>query len=293
MEINRRKFMLKGSQVLLAASAMPSLSWAQKAASPRFQIALSQYSLRALLKDGSLTALDFPQFTLDTFGIKTVDLWEGGLPKDKLDDKAYLTQLREQAAKAGTDIYLLMTGALFSHPKKVDQSLKQIIPSIDRAATLGCKYLRVFLSAQDMESSVEAMKRLADEAAKKEITIVIEPGSSKLSSKGKFLAELAEKVNHPHCKLMPDFGKLKNKVYEGTQAMLPHAASVSAKMHSFDDKGLQPDFDYVRLTKMIAESDFKGVIAIEWEGNNLKPVAGVKASQKILAESFKQNGITI
>ena len=51
----------------------------------------------ALLKNGSLDALDFPQFTVDKFGIQAIDLWEGGLPKDKLDDAKYLQAMRKKA----------------------------------------------------------------------------------------------------------------------------------------------------------------------------------------------------
>ena len=64
-------------------------------------------------------------------------------------------------------------------------------------------------------------------------------------------------------------------------------------MHSFDDKGLQPDFDYGRLAKMITASDYKGYIAIEWEGRNLKPVEGVLASKKLILDSFTALGATV
>ena len=35
-----------------------------------------------------------------------------GLPKDKLDDSKYLAKMRGKADKAGTDLFLLMSGAL-------------------------------------------------------------------------------------------------------------------------------------------------------------------------------------
>ena len=149
--MNRRDLIVKGGQLVAAASILPSVSMAAEAGTKRFELALSQYSLRALLKDGSLKAIDFPAFTADTFGIKAIDLWEGGLPKDKLDDKAYLTQMKEKAAKAGTELYLLMTGALESNPKRFEKSFNRLLPSIGRAQTLGCQFLRVFLKAHDLE----------------------------------------------------------------------------------------------------------------------------------------------
>ena len=276
----------------LASSAFSISLSAKHHKKMRFTIGLSQYSLRALLKDGSLDALDFPKFTVDQFGINAIDLWEGGLPKDKLDDPKYLAMMRKKADQAGTDLFLLMSGALDASPKKREASTARISASFDRAVQLGAPMVRVFLKAPGtdplagLQASVEALKPLADEAAKKNLTIAIEPGASSLSQKGAFLAEVAIELKHPALKLMPDFGKLKDNVYKGTKAMLPHTVTVSCKMHSFDKNGNQPDFDYPRLMKMIEQSAYKGILAIEWEGSALEPVAGVKASKKLIEQSL-------
>lgn len=245
-----------------------------------------------MLRAGSLKAEDFPAFTADTFGIKAIDLWEGGLPKDKLDDAAYLASLRKRAADAGTDLFLLMTGALDADPKKREASFKRILPSVDRAHKLGARFLRVFLKAPGQDEAaaiplcVEALKPLCDATAEKNITVAIEPGASQLSAKGAFLAKVFTALNHEGCCLMPDFGKQKGNVYDGTEAMLPYTKTISCKMHSFDEAGNQPDFDYPRLMKMIVGSDYKGILAIEWEGSKLQPIPGVKASQALIAKSL-------
>ena len=290
--INRRSFLQTSGGIGLASSAFSISLSAKHHKKMRFTIGLSQYSLRALLKDGSLDALDFPKFTVDQFGIHAIDLWEGGLPKDKLDDPKYLAMMRKKADQAGTDLFLLMSGALDASPKKREASTAKISASFDRAVQLGAPMVRVFLKAPGtdpvagLQASVEALKPLADEAAKKNLTIAIEPGASSLSQKGAFLAEVATKLKHPALKLMPDFGKLKDNVYKGTKAMLPHTVTVSCKMHSFDKNGNQPDFDYPRLMKMIQQSAYKGILAIEWEGSALEPVAGVKASKKLIEKSL-------
>ncbi|MDC1006317.1 TIM barrel protein [Opitutales bacterium] len=290
--INRRSFLESTGKIALAGSAFPVSLTAKHHKKMRFTLGLSQYSLRSLLKDGSLDALDFPKFTVDQFGIKAIDLWEGGLPKDKLDDPKYLTTMRKKADQAGTDLFLLMSGALDASAKKRVASTAKISASFDRAVQLGAPMVRIFLKAPGtdpvagLQASVEALKPLADEAAKKNLTIAIEPGASSLSQKGAFLAEVATKLKHPALKLMPDFGKLKDNVYKGTKAMLPHTVTVSCKMHSFDKNGNQPDFDYPRLMKMIKQSAYKGILAIEWEGSALEPVAGVKASKKLIEKSL-------
>lgn len=292
--ISRKNFLLQSSVVAtgLVGGILPTSLSAKHHTPKRFTLGLSQYSLRALLRDGSLDALDFPKFTVDQFGIKAIDLWEGGLPKDKLDDSKYLARMRKKAEQAGTDLFLLMSGALDASKEKREASSARISKSFDRASLLGAPLVRIFLKApgtdsgEGLKASVEALKPLADDAAKKNLIIAIEPGASELSQKGAFLAKVATKLNHPALKLMPDFGKLKGNVYEGTEAMLPHTITVSCKMHSFDKEGNQPDFDYPRLMKMIKQSDYKGILAIEWEGSALKPIPGVIASRKLIEKSL-------
>ncbi len=292
--ISRKNFLLQSSVVAtgLVGGILPTSVSAKHHIPKRFTLGLSQYSLRALLRDGSLDALDFPKFTVDQFGIKAIDLWEGGLPKDKLDDSKYLARMRKKAEQAGTDLFLLMSGALDASKEKREASSARISKSFDRASQLGAPLVRIFLKApgtdsgEGLKASVEALKPLADDAAKKNLIIAIEPGASELSQKGAFLAKVATKLNHPALKLMPDFGKLKGNVYEGTEAILPHTITVSCKMHSFDKDGNQPDFDYPRLMKMIKQSDYKGILAIEWEGSALKPIPGVLASQKLIEKSL-------
>ena len=92
----RRSFLETSSKLALVSSAIPFLLEAKHHKNPRFTLGLSQYSFRALLRNGSLDPLDFPKFTVDEFGIKAIDLWEGGLPKDKLDDLKYLATMRKK-----------------------------------------------------------------------------------------------------------------------------------------------------------------------------------------------------
>lgn len=293
--IHRRQFLGYSASLGLCSGMIPRVLSAKHHKSERFTLGLSQYSLRALLRDGSLDALDFPQFTVDQFGINAIDLWEGGLPKDKLDDAKYLAKMRSNAERAGTDLFLLMSGALDASQEKREASSTRISKSFDRAVRLGAPLVRIFLKAPGTDpkigltASVEALKPLADNAAKKDLVIAIEPGASELSQKGAFLAKVATELNHPALKLMPDFGKLKDNVYKGTEAMLPHTITVSCKMHSFDKDGNQPDFDYPRLMKMIKQSKYKGILAIEWEGSALKPIPGVKASKKLIEQSLQSS----
>lgn len=173
--------------------------------------------------------------------------------------------------------------------KKRKAEAKNYYSAVDHAALLGAKFVRVFLKAPDLEReiaiahSMESLRPLADYAQSKGIIIVIEPGASAWAKKGTFLADLAKTMNHPACRLMPDFGKMKNDdPYGGTEAMMPYSAGVSAKSHNFDSDGNETGFDYARLMKTVVESGFTGIVSIEYEGKELPPVEGVRATKKLL-----------
>ena len=81
-----------------------------------------------------------------------------------------------------------MSGALDASKEKQEASSKRIKASFNRAVQLGAPLVRIFLKApgtdpaKGVDASVEALKPLADEAAKK-LIIAIEPGASALSQK--------------------------------------------------------------------------------------------------------------
>jgi sugar phosphate isomerase/epimerase len=302
----RRSFLSSaGTTALGAAFLLPSVSCkssstsderkSPSASDKRFTMGLSQYSLKELFRSGSLDPLDYPQFSVDNFGIDTIDFWEGGLPEDKLDDMAYLEKIRGRSEDAGTDIFLLMTGAVNGGAKDLKGN-QNIVQAIKRAQAIGARYLRVFLWVPDKEVDVaaqgaaEALKPLSDIAAEHGVTLAIEPGASKHTQQGEFLVNVYGRLQHPNCTLMPDWGKLRGDIYAGTQAMLPHSEIISCKMGNFDESGNQPDFDYPRLMKMIVESDYRGILAIEWEGKILEPIPGVIASQKLIESSLRAAG---
>lgn len=290
----RREFL---RQTAILATALSSRSLLNAAPAHGLTIGLSQYSLRDLFRDGSLDPLDYPKFAREKFGLAALDLWEGGLPADKLDDRSYLGQLRQRAADAGAHLFLLMGGTVDATGGKGKKKGKPRPPadhpaSIERTATLGCKYLRLFLSAPEADRQtavrrcVDALAPIADRAKARGVTLALEPGSSELTTDGSFLAEVMQQLKHSHCRLMPDFGKLRGDVYEGTRAMMPHAVVVSAKTHEFDASGNQVEWDYFRLMRIVADSGFRGIVAIEWEGKKLQPVEGVLASKRLIERAL-------
>jgi sugar phosphate isomerase/epimerase len=155
---------------------------------------------------------------------------------------------------------------------------------------LGARYLRVFIltptsvdRADSMEAADAALRPIADYAALKGLIVVIEPQTNNHSADGDYLARLAEKMNHPSVRLMPDFGKMRaTNLDAGLRAMMPYTELVSAKTLEFSDEGLSCEFDYPALMQTVLEAGFCGIVAIEYEGEQLGPVEGVRATQLLL-----------
>ncbi len=275
----------------------PTVS-AQEKEQESFTIGLSMYSLRNLFKDGSLKPLDYPAFAKKTFGITEIDIWDGGFPEDKKNDPEFYKELKKRSDAAGTNIFLVMAGAVNATGETAEERIKggdEFKKYVDHAVILGSKFVRVFLKAPDkgkykaaITNSIEALTPLADYAKEKGVIIVIEPGASTRARNGHFLAAVARTMNHPACRLMPDFGKLSDP-YCGTVAMMPYSESVSAKSWGFDAEGNEKSLSYFRLIRSINDVEYKKIIAIEYEGEKLGPVEGVKATQKLLQKFQAQS----
>lgn len=294
--IPRRHF-LRSSLLVAGALHLPRSRGAAAAtgAARNITIGLSQYSLRQLFRENVLDPMDYPAFARDTFGLTQLDLWEGGLPRDRLDDHDYLRSLRQRAVDAGAHLFLLMTGALDATPNTPGERRARAadhFPAIDRAVSLGCLYLRVFVRAPQgdreaaLQACVDGLRSLSDRAAERGVILAIEPGASDHTKDGVFLADLMRRLRHANCRLMPDFGKMSGDIYEGTKAMMPYTVVVSAKTHEFDAAGNQVEFDYPRLMRIVVQAGFTGIVAIEWEGKLLDPIEGVRASKRLIERSL-------
>jgi hypothetical protein len=276
---------------IMTAAAVPAMAADEKKKKQEsYTIGLSMYSLRHLFKDGSLKPLDYPAFAKKTFGITEIDIWDGGFPEDKRNDPEFYKALKKASDVAGTNIFLVMAGAVNAEGKTAEERKKggdEFRRYVDHAVILGSKFVRVFLKAPEgkrrdaIKYSIEALTPLADYAKEKGVMLVIEPGASRWAREGHFLAALARQMKHPACRLMPDFGKLSDP-YCGTIAMLPYSESVSAKSWGFDEEGNEKSLNYFRLIRSLNDTDYKKIIAVEYEGEKMSPVEGVKATMKLL-----------
>lgn len=254
-----------------------------------YTIGLSQYSLHRMFSTGKIDPLDYPQFAIDQFGIKEIDVFDRAMPPVN-ERLPFLEKVRSRSEQAGTNIFLMMVEPIrlvSDNPADRKEELNRFHRLVDQANVVGASFLRVFLDGgkgsldRQTARSVDGLKRLADYAETKKVALAVEAGVGSCRN-GLWLARVMKEVDHPFCGSMPDFGKFGgHDKYAGTAALMASANVISAKSHAFNEEGLELQSDYPKLFQVIVDAGFRGIVAIEYEGNQSE-VEGVKATQKLL-----------
>lgn len=310
MTLDRRSF-LSASAAAAVAATTGSVFAAPNA--PRFQISLAQWSLHKALHGGKLDNLDFAKVAKQEFGIEGIE-YVNQFFKDKASDKKYLAEMNKRAADQGvTQLLIMVDGegrlgdpSLTGRAKAVQNHHKWV----DAAKELGCHSIRVNAGSQgsyedQLHRAADGLRALTEYGAKHDINVIVENHGG-LSSNGDWLSSVIEKVDHERCGTLPDFGNFaidRRKGewfdrYDGTRKLLKFAKALSAKTHNFDDaqpflsidNGGERNTDYKKMMGIVAASDYKGWIGIEYEGSKLGEMEGIKASKALLERSIKAVG---
>ena len=59
-------------------------------------------------------------------------------------------------------------------------------------------------------------------------------------------------------------------------------AAVSAKSNDFDETGNEINTDYVKMMQIVKDAGYTGYVGIEYEGQDLSEMDGIRATQKLL-----------
>ncbi len=250
--------------------------------------------LNSYLK-GDLSNLDFPRLARQKFNVSAIE-YVNTFFFDRARDEKYLLDLKTRADDEGVKNLLIMCdweGAL-GHPDAQERllTIERHHQWVDAAAYLGCHSIRVNAQSfgtweEQRDLSADGLVRLAEYADKADINIIVENHGG-LSSNGKWLVSVMETANHPRVGTLPDFGNFtiseseEYDKYLGVEELMPYAKAVSVKSFNFDENGNEPDIDFDRLLRIVADSGYSGYLGIEYEGNSLSEYDGIHATIKLL-----------
>ena len=270
-----------------------------------FKLSLAQWSLHRSLFSGKLNHLDFAEKSR-SLGFEGVE-YVNGFFKDKAKDSSYLNEMKSRADGAGQQNVLIMIDGEgdLAHPDK--KTRKQAVENhykwVEAADFLGCHAIRVNLSGgvnriEAIDASVASLTSLSGFAKDAGINVLVENHGG-FSSNGAWMKDVFSQLNIDNCGTLPDFGNFcitKGKAdesgvrpcldaydkYKGMEELLPFAKAVSAKSYHFDDQGNETTIDFLRMMKMVKNTDYTGFVGVEYEGKNISEDAGIKATRDLL-----------
>ncbi len=285
---------------------------------PFFKLSLAQWSLHKTIQSGELNPMNFAQKAkeLGVEGIEYVSqLYIDKLKKDPDPQKAMqilLDTLKANSKKHNIQNLIIMVDGegdlAVIDEKERDKAVENHKKWVDAAQFLGCHSIRVNLFGTNdpkkwVDVATDGLSKLSDYAESKNVNIIVE-NHGYLSSNAALLVEVIQNVNKSNCGTLPDFGNFclereggarwgakcikEYPKYQGVEEMMPFAKAVSAKSYDFDSEGNETTIDYKKMLKIIKNSGYKGFIGIEYEGERLSEIEGIKATRDLLIHASKQ-----
>ena len=292
---SRRSFLHHTALALPTLSFVPTLLAKDKDDPKRFQIGIQEYTFHRWLSSGKLAHLDYPALAKKKLGITHIEYWNrpfGG----KHTDKAFMGELVKRTTGEGMKNVLILVDAKNQLDSRDAKARARAIDEhkswVDCAAQLGCKAIRVNCRSggdrnENLANAAKGLGALCDYAKGTKVKIVIEPHGGNSQDPDWLLAAM-KKINRPNAGLLPDFNNFgRYNRYEGVTKSLPFAPAVCAKALKFDAKGNETRTDYFRMLKIIYESDYSGVISIEFEGGGIDPIEGSLKTKALILKALK------
>jgi sugar phosphate isomerase/epimerase len=251
-----------------AALAIPQVTIGGQNKS-RFRAAICAYSFRDQLKSGSMTYADLIRMAAD-LGADGVDFTTYWLP-DTSDQTLF--PLKKLAYRSAIAIYTIGIGANMAQPTPELQAreVETVRKWLDAAERLGASHIRVFggdvpkgaTEEQAVPWAVETLKRCADLAGRKGITIGVEDDGG-LTTNADRTVEIIRKVDSQWAGINLDVGNFPDDAYKQIEMCAPYATNVHFKSQVHIDRRPEPA-DWPRILHILGNAGYRGYLALEYE----------------------------
>ena len=260
-----------------------------------FKISLAEWSLHRALRSKDIDHLDFYSIAKNKFDISAVE-YVNTFFFDKAKDATYLKEMKTRAHDLNVKSLLIMCDSEGNLGDPDDSKRKTAVENhykwAEAAKFLGCHSIRVNARSEgsyheQIELAADGLRRLTEFSDSMGINTIVENHGG-LSSNGKWLSAVMEKVDHPRMGTLPDFGNFRLEGdewydrYQGVRELMPYAKAVSAKSHEFDTSGNETGTDYYKMMKIVLDSGYNGYVGIEYEGTTHSEMEGIRLTLELL-----------
>ncbi len=295
--LKRRDFLKFGASIAggLAATGLRGSLLSDIKKPMAFKISLAEWSLHRALQSKEIDHLDFYSVAKKEFDISAVE-YVNTFFFNKAKDATYLKEMKTRADDLGVKNLLIMCDSEGNLGDPDDSKRKTAVENhykwAEAAKFLECHSIRVNARSEgsydeQIELAADGLRRLAEFGDSIGINTIVENHGG-LSSNGKWLAAVMEKVDHPRMGTLPDFGNFRLEGeewydrYQGVRELMPYAKAVSAKSHEFDSDGNEINTDYYKMIKIVLDAGYNSYVGIEYEGTAHSEMEGIRLTLELL-----------
>ena len=295
--LKRRDFLKFGASIAggLAATGLRGSLLSDIKKPMAFKISLAEWSLHRALQSKEIDHLDFYSVAKKEFDISAVE-YVNTFFFNKARDATYLKEMKTRADDLSVKSLLIMCDNEGNLGDPDDSKRKTAVENhykwAEAAKFLECHSIRVNARSEgsydeQIELAADGLRRLAEFGDSIGINTIVENHGG-LSSNGKWLSAVMEKVDHPRIGTLPDFGNFRLEGeewydrYQGVRELMPYAKAVSAKSHEFDSDGNEINTDYYKMMKIVLDASYNSHVGIEYEGTAHSEMEGIRLTLELL-----------
>ena len=293
---SRRNFLKLAGATALAAAAVPQLHAAEKPSKPRVKLGVASYSYWHF-RDPKVTIAQVIE-KAGALGVSGVDVLHRQMDipeKEPLSDahRAHLRQLRRHAMRNGVGMICLSIHQNFVSPDKayLQTQIEHTHKCIEIAYELGISCVRLnsgrwntiksfddLMAARGIEPAlpgyteddafkwcIDSIEKCLGKAEQCGVTLAVENHWG-LSRTPEGLLRIANAIQSPWFGALMDTGNFLENPYDKLKAIAPKTVYVQAKTYDGGGEWYTLDLDYKRIAKILADANYTGYVALEFEG---------------------------
>ncbi len=242
--------------------------------SSQLKLSLAAYSFRNMLPRGDKPGVMSLHDLLELAAVWRLDALEPTSYYFSSEDTPYLHSLKAKAFRLGLDISGTAVGNNFclAPGEKRDSQIAHVKKWVDHSAEFGAPCIRIFAGGKTADRdkafgwATDCIKTCCDYAGSRGVFLAIE-NHGYLTESAADVLRIMDKVDHEWLGMNLDTGNFTSEPYKNIALAAPKAITVQVKveLRTADGSGREPA-DFGRIAKILREANYRGYVALEYEG---------------------------